>query len=58
MELLPDVLLNRELYPYQLLHAATIQRHNEIERDISSLFERDLNEIYNETKSNRPLLAG
>ena len=54
MALLPDERLNRELHPYQLLHAATIQRQNEIERDILSLFERDqnetLNEIYNETK--------
>ncbi len=60
--LLPDILLYRELHPYEPLHAARIQWRNEIERDISSLFERDqnetLNEIYNETKLIRLLLTG
>ena len=54
--------LNRELHPYEPLHASTIQQENEIERDISSLIERDqnetLNEIYNETKPIRLLLTG
>ena len=46
----------------ELLHASTIQRGNEIERDISSLLERNqnetLNEIYNETKLIWLLLTG
>jgi hypothetical protein len=48
MELLPDVLLYRELHPHQLLHPATIQRGNETKRDISSLLEPDQNETLNE----------